>query len=488
MKFPAEKKTRRDFLSMASSLPVALSVANTALGGELGASTSADTSTDAQNADTSWFTDARFGMFIHFGLYSIPAGVWNGQRMGRNWYAEWIRMQHDFPNKPVGISRKEYDTLLRQFNPQEFDADAWIAQAKQAGMKYFLITAKHHDGFALWPTEVSPYNVVDATPFGRDILGELKAACDKHGIRLGFYYSHWQDWGHAGGALPPWDGRSESNPDIITQPSPAAFAKYWETIALPQVRELIDNYNPAFFWFDTWYNVNKEQITESRIEELIQLVRSASPTCLINSRIGSTWCHPKGDALVDYLSMGDNSFPEKRIERPWETSGTMCRSWGYHKIDYQWKHTDAFLRHLIDNVSKGGNYQLNVGPMGDGSFPDQAVKRLQEIGAWMLINREAIHGAGPVDLPEPKWGRITRGASRSNGGFRLYLHIYRWPKDGQLVIQGLRYTPSSAFVLETKEPLDGAQLADGWQVKLPAIAPDERVSVVALDFQDDVQI
>lgn len=392
---------RREFLQLSALSPLLAGGAGSLLGAQQVGDRPETGRSKASQPKTQWFTEARFGMFIHFGLYSIPAGVWQGKRMGRNWYAEWIRMQHNFPNRPVGIPREEYDTFLTQFNPVKFDAEEWITEAKNAGMKYFLITAKHHDGFALWPSKVSQYNVVDATPFKRDILGELKRACDKHGIRLGFYYSHWQDWGHPGGALPPWNGRSPKNPAIIEQPSPAAFAKYWQSIVLPQVRELMDHYDPSFFWFDTWRNVNKEQITEQRIDELVALVRSINPSCLINSRIGSTWCHSRGDDVVDYLSMGDNQFPDHKIDKPWETSGTMNRSWGHHLLDYRWKPASQFLRHLVDNVSRGGNYQLNVGPKADGSFPAPAIKRLREIGAWFLINSDSIHGAHPVPLPEP---------------------------------------------------------------------------------------
>lgn len=474
-------KTRRKILQIASISPLLAS----GVGSLLYAAQTNDSRKvgpdESTPPDTQWFTDARFGMFIHFGLYSIPAGVWKGQRMGRNWYAEWIRTQHNFPNQPVGIPRKEYDTLLEQFNPVNFDADAWIAEAKNAGMKYFLITAKHHDGFALWPSKASKYNVVDATPFKRDILGELKQACVKHGLRLGFYYSHWQDWGHPGGAMPPWDGRHRLNPAIITQPSPDAFANYWRSIVLPQVQELIDGYDPAFFWFDTWNGVNKEQITEQRIDELIALVRSKSPHCLINSRIGSTWCHSKGDQVVDYLSMGDNQFPGGLISRPWETSGTMNRSWGHHSLDHQWKPTSQFLHHLIDNVSRGGNYQLNVGPKADGSFPRQAIKRLRELGAWMLVNGESIHGASPAPLPEPTWGRITM-RTQTDGRVRLYLHVYNWSKDAPVVIKGHKTRPREAFVLETGEKVETAQTDEGAIVKLPKHQPDQHVSVVAVDL------
>ena len=416
--------------------------------------------------DMSWFTDARFGMFIHFGLYSIPAGEWNGQKMGRNWYAEWIRMQHGYPELNAegtyGIPRDEYDTLLGQFNPVRFNADEWIRMAKMAGMKYFLITAKHHDGFALWPTKHSDYNVVDATPFRRDILGELAAACKKHGLEFGLYYSHWQDWGH-GGALPPWP--------IATslQPSDEAFEHYWKTVAIPQTIELIRAYKPRFFWFDNWRST--DFLPAERLEELIRVIRREDPSILINSRIGVTWNHPEGDVLVDFKSMGDNKVPKTGEDIPWETSGTMQRSWGYHKLDPLWKSTRKQLTQLIDCVSRGGNYQLNVGPMGDGSFPAPAVDCLVEIGDWMKTNGEAIYAAGSIDLPEPEWGRLT-GKQANDDQYRIYAHVYQWPENERsfetiLVLDGLSVLPERAFVLGRDYNLEVKKRKGGIEVAMP---------------------
>ncbi len=430
---------------------------------------------------TAWFTDARFGMFIHFGLYSEPAGVWEGQTMGRNMYAEWIRMQHNWPDNP-GLSQDEYDTLLDQFNPVQFDADAWVSEAKNAGMKYMLITAKHHDGFALWPSEVSDYNVVDATPFGRDILGELRRACDKYGIRLGFYYSHWQDWHHPGGVRPPWPEYSDL--PLLQQPTEAEFEDYWQEKCLPQVRELINNYNPAFLWFDTW--TDALYINEARLDELINLVRDLDPNCLINSRIGTTWGHSKGDERVDFLSMGDNSFPNRTIERPWETSGTMNRSWGYHRLDHAWKPHFEMLRYLITNASRGGNYQLNVGPKGDGSFPLASIKRLRQIGAWLAVNGEAIYGTMHSPLSEHDWGQVTY-RPLPDGKSRLYLHIFKWPEDGMLPVHGLRHLPQSARVLETGQTVQCLADHSGIVVNLPVQPSDKDIYVVVLDVDTELE-
>jgi len=435
-------------------------------------------------AHTRWFRDARFGMFIHFGLYSIPAGQWKGVKSGRNWYAEWIRAQQYFERfneRGVhGLSREEYDTLLGRFNPTGFDAGQWVGLAKEAGMKYMLITAKHHDGFCLWPSKVSSYNVVDATPFDRDILGELAAACKKHGIRLGFYYSHWQDWGHKGGAIPHWAGGTKDGvkPNFV-HPTQEEFGKYWNTIVIPQVGELIDRYQPAFFWFDCWQGAG--HLTPQRLEQLIGFVKEKSPSTMVNSRIGVTWNHPQGDALADFISKGDNEIPQEPINRPWEASGTMQNSWGYHQLDPNWKPVGALIRNLVTCTSNGGNYQLNVGPMGDGRFPPAAVRRLKEIGSWLVVNGEAIHGAEVVPLPAPEWGKLT--GRPVDDGYRLYLHIFNWPGNRQLTVPGLAAAPRRAWLLETNFVLAGKVTGDALAVTLPPGGPpDQRVSVVALEY------
>ncbi len=433
-----------------------------------------------------WFEEARFGMFIHFGLYSEPGGEWKGKRVGRNWYAEWLRMQAGWPDS-LGMPREEYDTLLARFNPDKFNAEEWILAAKEAGMKYFLITAKHHDGFALWPTKVSAYNVVDATPFKRDILGELAAACKQHGITLGFYYSHWQDWGHTGGAMPPWPadrGPFKGQGPTAPQPTQEEFDQYWHNVALPQVRELIRNYDAKFFWFDNWRDT--PYLNDERLNQLITLVREESDDTLINSRIGTTWNHSAQNSVIDYISMGDNQFPKEALGKPWETSGTMQRSWGWHKLDYGWKTTDQLLEHLIHNASLGGNYQLNVGPKGDGTFPLQATKRLQEIGAWMAVNGEAIYGTERVSFPENDWGRMT--GKQTKDGYRLYLHVFNPEKKMSLPIAGLRQKPGKAYMLETGEPLKSRVKGNGVTVDFSHLLSDERVSVVVLEFVEQPEL
>lgn len=334
-----------------------------------------------------WMAHTRFGMFIHFGLYSLPAGVWQGEEMGRNRYAEWIRTQWRWPQPGGGIPRADYDSLLSQFNPVRFDADEWIGLAARAGMRYFVITSKHHDGFALWDSAVSTYDIA-STPFGaggRDPLGELAAACRKHGVKLGFYYSHWQDWEHPGGALPPWP-EMRGDPPLV-QPTDSAFEDYWTGKCLPQITELIERYQPAMFWFDTWGKGARHQVTASRRDQLIALIRAKAPACMINGRIAAH--DPAG---ADFISLGDNQFPDASDapKVPWETPATMNHAWGYHRLDFQWRGFDQLLDSLITNAHFGGAITLNVGPMADGSFQQAAKRRLREFAAWMEINESAL--------------------------------------------------------------------------------------------------
>ena len=430
--------------------------------------------------DTKWFQDDRFGMFIHFGLYSIPAGEWKGVKMGRNSYAEWIRMQQGFPNYNseggVGLPRKEYDELLEQFNPQGFNADEWMRLAKEAGVKYIVVTSKHHDGFALWPSKASSYNVM-ATPFKRDIIGELAAACKKYDINLGLYYSHWLDWGNPGGGMPPFH-KPDPEPK---QPTQEEYEQYWQQTVIPQVTELIEAYHPKLFWFDNFGR--SPYLTEKRLDQLITLVREKSPGTLINSRIGTQHGnHSKGNAIVDYISSDDNHFPTSPLEGAWETSATMQGSWGYHKLDGNWKPVGQLIRHLVDNTSLGGNIQLNIGPMGDGRIPAPSVRRLKEIGSWMAVNGESIYGAGPVPLPAPAWGRFT--GKKTPEGYRLYAHLYRMPDGRRIVLPGVTQKPRKAQYLETGFAAE-SEIVDG-NLNLilpPANLPDDRVSVLAVDFE-----
>jgi alpha-L-fucosidase len=407
-------------------------------------------------------------MFIHWGLYSNPAGVWKGAKI-KHAYSEWLQASEHIP-------RVEYRELAKQFNPDTFDADEWISEAKNAGMKYFLITAKHHDGFALWPTKASAYNVADATPFGRDILGELAEACQKHEVKLGFYYSHWQDWEGTGGDICSTHMENEE----YIHPTEDEFQDYWQSKCLVQVQELIENYDPWFLWFDSWNKDSFKLITPERQDELISLVRKLSDKCLVNSRI--QFLAPSKD--VDYMSTMDNCFPDEGLPKPWETSGTLNDSWAYHSMDYGWKPTRELIKNLVKNASLGGNYQLNVGPMGNGSFQKAATKRLREIGSWLGVNGESVYETTASPLGEMPWGRIT---SRRIDEQRtmLYLHLWEFTPGTAVHLDGVSGNVLEGRVLETGQPIDVEPYRGGILVKIPKELNPDDLSVIRLDMRED---
>ena len=341
-----------------------------------------------KEARLEWFREAKYGLFIHWGLYAIPAGEWKGARIPG--IGEWIMNRAKIPVR-------EYEALASQFNPVKFDADAWVQLAQDAGMKYIVITSKHHDGFALFGSKVSRYNVVDATPFKRDILKELAAACAKRNMRLGFYYSQAQDWHEPNGAGNSWDFPPNDKKD---------FDQYLRDKAEPQVRELLTGYGPvALIWFDT-----PQLMTAGRSQRFTDLVRSLQPNTLIDGRLG---------AAGDYVSTGDNIIPGEKRTEAWETPATINHTWGYRKDDVDWKRPGEIIFKLVDIVSKGGNYLLNVGPMADGVIPPASQDVLRAAGRWLKVNGEAVYGAGSTpfgeELGEPSAkGTRTCAARRSS--------------------------------------------------------------------------
>jgi alpha-L-fucosidase len=430
----------------------------------------------SEKTRTEWFEHDRFGMFVHFGLYSLPAGIWKGKRI-QHAYSEWLQASERIP-------RAEYRQLAQQFNPTGFDADAWMQVVRAAGMKYFLITAKHHDGFALWPSKASEYNVMEATPFKRDILGELAVAAKRHGVKLGFYYSHWLDWEGTGGDICTVH---MENAEYV-HPTQAQFETYWQNKCLAQVRELIENYDPAFFWFDSWHDYQGKgrdftgaYLTIARQNELIALIRRLNDRCLVNSRINFT--APSNQ--VDYMSTMDNEFPDQGFAKPWETSGTLNDSWGYHCLDFGWKSTRSLIQNLVGNASLGGNYQLNVGPTGDGEFQPAAIRRLHEIGEWLRVNGESIYGTQASPVGKMPWGRITSRRS-DNGATRLFLHLWDFTPGTALQVTGMRNEPVQAIVLETGQNVKAEVGMQGVWIELPKELAGLTLPVIALDVKGEV--
>lgn len=398
-----------------------------------------------------WWLDARFGMFIHWGLYSQDGCFWRGQD-GKTEHM----MRH------LQIPLKQYATLADVFNPVKFDAENWVLLAKNSGMKYIVYTAKHHDGFAMYNSPGSGFNITRKTPFKRDPVKELAEACRKHGMRLGLYYSLGRDWEDPdastenGRRSNTWDFPDEAKKD---------FSKYMERKVKPQVRELLTQYGPvAVIWFDT-----PENISPAHSKELIRLIRSLQPDCIINSRVGNR--------LGDYKVI-EQEIPKNSDVQPWESCMTINNHWGYHKTDAKWKATEKLIRNLIDIAGKGGNFLLNVGPTGEGIIPQPSVDRLAELGAWMRVNGESIYGTKASPLQVQVWGRCTTKDKEGKG--RIYLHVFDWPQDGKLNVLGLQSKVSSASLLATGEGLRFATTSGGVEIEVPEKAPDSISSTIVL--------
>jgi|LSQX01.3.fsa_nt_gb alpha-L-fucosidase len=413
--------------------------------------------------DMQWWREARFGMFIHWGIYAVAAGRWKGEFVPS--LGEWVMYNAKIPVE-------EYETLAGQFNPVKFDAEEWVSLAKRAGMRYLTITAKHHDGFAMFDSPSSDFDIVDATPYGHDIMADLAEACQRHGIKLCFYYSQAQDWHHPGGEG-HWDRADHWHKKTV---SDEEFAAYLEEKAKPQVRELLTQYGPiGLIWFDTPVAINPEQS-----QSLADLVHELQPQCLVNGRVGNE----KGD----YSSLGDNQIPRGPVHGDWETPATINDTWAFKVDDHNWKSTEDLLRLLVDLASKGVNYLLNVGPTAEGLIPPESVERLEEIGAWMDVNSEAIYATQPNPWPwEFEWGRVTVKPGR------LFLHMYEWP--GRVSIAGLCNDVTRATLLAAPETeLDVAQIYEPdaglhlLSIDLPPERPNEPITVVQVEFNGELEV
>jgi alpha-L-fucosidase len=419
-----------------------------------------------QDARMKWFREAKFGLFIHWGLYAVPAGEWKGQPIAG--IGEWIMNRAKIPVK-------EYEQLAAQFNPVKFNADEWVQLAVDAGMKYIVITSKHHDGFAMYRSAASKYNIADATPFKRDPLKELAEACARRGIRLGFYYSQAQDWHEQNGAGNTWDFGPDEKKD---------FDQYLRDKAEPQVREILTGYGPVcLIWFDT-----PRMMTKERSQRFIDIVRTLQPACLIDGRLGSQG---------DYRSMGDNRIPDTVIKEDWEVPATLNRTWGYKKDDNDWKSPNDLVFKLVDIVSKGGNYLLNVGPTAEGVIPQPSQDNLRTVGRWLKVNGEAIYGTGttpfgselgaideskkdkdgkPIFVAKTDWRCTTKPG-------KLFIHIFKWPADGSLALSQDAGKIRKAYLLADPKhkSLKVKQVQGHYTIALPKEAPDKMDSVLILE-------
>lgn len=420
------------------------------------------------NERAQWFADARFGMFIHWGVYSGAEGIWKGEKLRNdNDYAEWIYYRNR-------IARDEYTTLLDHFDWESINPEQWVLLAKKAGMKYVTLTAKHHDGFALWDSQVSDYDVAEFTQPKRDIVKELAEACHKHGLKLGLYYSHWVDWEHPDG----WDHSRE-----IYGISAEDYDRYWQEKVIPQIRELLTSYGDVgLLWFDMWVHHSATCVTKEQLLKLKGLIRELQPNCLVNSRLGLSI---EEDSDIDFKTLGDNQLGSKKEDFPWQSPATVAHSWGFHALEKQWKSSTTLLQNLIGNVSLNGNMMLNIGPRANGEVPYEIEQRLLDMGKWLSVNGESIYGSQAFELVKDQhdWGKITC-RKNPDGTTLIYLHVFNWPLSRQLPVTGIQEKPKKAYLLaDTDKTALGFTHSEVMTVlELPKEAPDPLVSVVVLEY------
>ena len=424
---------------------------------------------EQRDARMAWWREAKFGMFIHWGVYSVPAGFYHDQPV--KGIGEWIMNRGKIP-------MAEYQQFAKDFNPVKFDADAWVKTAKDAGMKYIVITSKHHDGVAMFDTKASPWNIVQASPYGKDPLKDLAAACRKYGVKLGFYYSQAQDWNNGGAASGgKWDPAQTHDMD-----------DYIDKVAVPQVKEICSNYGefPAVLWWDTPTGMNT-----NRAQKLYDAVHALKPDLILNNRLGGGF---KGDTETPEQKIPAKGFPG----RDWETCMTLNNTWGYKRDDNNWKSTEKLIHNLCDIASKGGNYLLNVGPTSEGLIPAPSIERLAEVGAWMKVNGEAIYGTtatpfgselGAAVKAKDGYGHDTTVSSgndwrcTSKPG-KIYVMIFNWPASGKFELPGLQSKVTKAYLLADRKDLKFSQNDAGVTLDLPAAAPDKIASVICVEIAD----
>lgn len=380
------------------------------------------------NQRMKWWRDAKFGMFIHWGPYAVPAGVYKGKEI--DGIGEWI-MDH------AQIPVSDYEEYARQFDPVKYDADQWVKMAKDAGVKYIIITTKHHDGFALWDSKVSDYDAKDFAEIHKDLLAPLKKACDKYGVKLGFYHSI-MDWHHPDAQRPNYP---DYNTDKKTNPN---FDRYVENYLKPQLKELVETYDPAVLWFDgEWI----PEWNHAYGKEIYTYVRKMKPDIIINNRVdvGRNGMQGMNEGNEQYF--GDFGTPEQEIlegtsDFDWESCMTMNDTWGYKKNDHNWKSARTLINNLADIAAKGGNYLLNVGPTAEGLIPQASVERLATMGDWLDVNGEAIYKT-----------------ERLQNHYKQGENIRYTKKQGQPVYYGISLDrPGSSITFKYLKPDEGSEV------------------------------
>ena len=416
-----------------------------------------DETAEQRDARMAWWREARFGLFIHWGIYSVPAGTHKGQQIEN--IGEWIMHYGKIPVE-------EYQQYAKQFNPVDYDPEAWVLMAKDAGMKYIVITAKHHDGFALFDTAASDWNIVEATPYGKDLLKPLAEAARKHDIKLGIYYSQAQDWVHPGGSF--WDGYGWDPAQN------GSMDDYLRDIAVPQVKELFTNYGEiSILWWDT--PIDMTPARAAMFDGLVEL----QPGIIVNNRL--LYGHD-GD-----LRTPEQNVPPTGLEYDWEACMTMNTTWGYKSYDDDWKSSEQLIRNLVDSASKGGNYLLNVGPMANGEIPQASIERLKDVGEWMSVNSSSIYGTTASPFIRLPWGRATK--KEYPNATELYLHVFDWPEDGLLRVDGLRSEVSGAYFLaDFQQQIQINKTQEGLVLQLPNKSLDEIDTVIVLKITGKLDV
>lgn len=413
-----------------------------------------------------WWRDAKFGMFIHWGAYSIIGGE-RGEKIAGGG-AEWAMDKLDY-------TIEDYEKFPAMFNPELFNADDWVKMAKDAGMKYIVITSKHHDGFALWDSQVSDYDIMDAAPFKRDIIRELAEASRKQGIKFGVYHSI-VDWHHpqAQGNLFPNYNAGQKDQSVVNP----EFPQYYKNYLKPQVKELLTNYGDIdVVWFDgDWI----ADYTSEMGKEMYSFIREMQPNTIINNRVdkgrkGMEGMDMEGNFAGDF-GTPEQEIPATGIAEDWEACMTMNGTWGYKPDDTKWKSSEDLIQKLVDIVSKGGNFLLNIGPDGFGRFPAQSIRRLKAIGEWTDVNGESVYGAkaSPFDMPE--WGRYT-----TKDGV-IYAHVFDWPEDGKLKLHKDLKVKKATLLANSNTELKVLATSREVLIDVPMQAPDATVSVVKIEL------
>ncbi len=395
-----------------------------------------------------WWRAAKFGLFVHWGLYALLAGRWKGQDIAG--IGEWIMR---FVQIPVA----DYEALAQQFKPVDFDARTWVSLAKAAGQKYIVLTSKHHDGFCLFDSRHTDYSVTRSSPGARDIVQELADECQRQDMKLGFYYSQTQDWHHPDGDGNDWD----------FDPVQKDFDSYIETYVIPQVTELLTRYGPvALIWFDTPKGIT-QGVSPAQSRQLLDLCHRLQPDTLVCGRLGN--------ALGDYATTNDNTIPAGALlEGDWETPATMNDTWGFKSQDHNWKSATDLIRKLVDIVSKGGNYLLNVGPTASGAIPPESIARLEAMGDWLALHGEAVYGTRPGPIQDQRAYRTTV----KNG--KVYILVFDWPAHGGLQAPGIQADKARILGLPSSPDVPLKVTAGTLSLRLPDTAPNPHCSVIEL--------